>query len=209
MRYLRIPFCIRLLCFDELNPLEIPAWNLTVLVVFFATRYVWYRIFTPYNTLIWAIESGKVSAVKAALERGADMNGLPDSQEDEGMTPLDVAAGEGKIEIVSLLLDRGADVNLRDCWETPLTSASEDNRIAVVELLIARGATVNDEDENGSSALYRAAVEGKVAAVRVLLAHGANPNTHFIDGPQNTVLQVIGEFHHPEVAKVLRQAGAK
>jgi ankyrin repeat protein len=158
---------------------------------------------------MWAIASGNRSAVKAVLDSGTDPNGLPESQEDENVTPLAAAAADGKLEIVRLLLNRGADVNLSDCWEPPLAVAACEDRVEVVKLLIARGATVNDS-ERGSYALWRAAVEGKAASVRVLLAHGANPNSYNVDGSKKeTLLQVVEGFHLPEVVAILRQAGAK
>jgi ankyrin repeat protein len=183
---------------------------LAALFLCYCLQFLLHRVFTPYHRLMVAVESGKASAVKAALDRGADVNGLPDSREDENVSPLGAAAQEGEIEIVRLLLDRGADINMSDSWDPPLTAAAENDRVDVVKLLIARGAKVNDQGEQGSYALYRAAVDGKVAAVRVLLAHGANPNTYFIDGPQkNVLLHAVEELQQPEVAAVLRQAGAK
>lgn len=55
--------------------------------------------------LIEAIKSGNQAAVQQAIDAGAELN----SQDDQGWTPLNWAAGSGYLEIVELLLDRGAD----------------------------------------------------------------------------------------------------
>jgi Ankyrin repeats (3 copies)/Ankyrin repeat len=159
----------------------------------------------PNHALDEGIECGDVSAVKAALDRGANVDGLPESEESE-MSPLAGAAGEGKIEIVRLLLDRGADVNRVDGWGTPLFAAALYDKVDVVELMIARGANVNDDGSGGSTALWHAALHGKARAVKVLLAHGANRNTC---NPNSSLLEAVETDHLTEVAEILKRAGAK
>ena len=158
-----------------------------------------HRRYLAYDSLTTAIEANDISAVRAALDHGIDIDDVPVF---EGTSPLRQAAYEGKVEIVRLLLDRGADIDGFDGWSTPLDAAAENDQAAVIELLLARGAPGRDE------ALIRAAEDGKVAAVRVLLAHGANPNSGTHKG-EKTLLQVVKENHHPDVAALLLKAGAK
>src|SRR5262249_17534496 len=69
---------------------------------------------------LWAaVRNGDAKAVKAALDKGADVN----ARNEIGVTALWIAASKGKLEIVELLLDRGADVNSRDgiWYQTPLS----------------------------------------------------------------------------------------
>src|SRR5436190_22519010 len=84
------------------------------------------------NRALWdGIESGDVSEVKAALDRGANVDGIPESEKFEAVSPLAWAASDGKIEIVRLLLDRGADVNMNDGWGTPLFHAALYDKVEV------------------------------------------------------------------------------
>lgn len=55
--------------------------------------------------LIEAIKSGNRAAVQEAIDAGAELN----SQDTQGWTPLNWAAGSGQLEIVELLLEYGAD----------------------------------------------------------------------------------------------------
>ena len=55
--------------------------------------------------LIEAIKSGNRAAVQEAIDGGAELN----SQDNQGWTPLNWAAGSGQLEIVELLLEHGAD----------------------------------------------------------------------------------------------------
>lgn len=162
---------------------------------------------TPYRSLMKAIYSGDVKAVRAELDRGTDPDDLPFAV-DEPIGPLCAAAANGKVEIVKLLLDRGAKVNCGDGWSySPLQAAAEQNQVAVMELLFARGASVIDCANGDSYALWSAAERGKVEAVKCLLAHGANPNFQ-ADGSE-TLLSAVEERHQKAVARELRKAGAK
>jgi outer membrane protein assembly factor BamB/ankyrin repeat protein len=69
---------------------------------------------------LWAaVRNSDAKAVKAALDRGADVN----AKNEIGITALWIAASKGKLEVIDLLLERGADVNARDgiWYQTPLS----------------------------------------------------------------------------------------
>jgi ankyrin repeat protein len=62
------------------------------------------------KALIRAIRSNSTGDVTSLIERGANVN----AKDEEGATPLMIAAGMGRVEMVKLLLSKGADVNARD-----------------------------------------------------------------------------------------------
>jgi hypothetical protein len=71
------------------------------------------------------------------------------NQEDEDLvTPLNIACDEGKIEIVKLLLEQpNIDLNKKDKWnDSPLSSAAKNNHKEIVQLLKNAGATYPIKD---------------------------------------------------------------
>ena len=83
-------------------------------------------------TLFEAVESGEVSAVKAALAEAPDVNALGTDRR----TPLIEAAGNGHLEIVQLLLAAGAEPRWRDgSDETALLRAAANGHLAVARVL--------------------------------------------------------------------------
>src|SRR3712207_2495053 len=65
------------------------------------------------NEKLWeAARSGDAAAVRALLERGADVN----ARFRYGQTALFKAAERGHVEVVKLLLERGADPNVKDTF---------------------------------------------------------------------------------------------
>jgi outer membrane protein assembly factor BamB len=101
----------------------------------------------PASGLLDAVGKGDVAAVTALLDRGADVN----ASNDQGLTPLFVAADRANVALVRLLLARGADPERTQelMWgKTALaiasvgTSGVRDDRARseLVALLVGRGA---------------------------------------------------------------------
>ena len=89
--------------------------------------------------LISASVGGNTAAVKALLEKGADVNGKNTS----GHTALICAAKFGHTETVQLLLPKGADTNAKDIWnETALGYAAKNGHLTTGEALLAGAADI-------------------------------------------------------------------
>ena len=112
-----------------------------------------------------------MTVAAALLDHKAEV----DARDDNGMTPLLVAALSGHREIAALLLDHGADREARDSagGATPLYQAAAWGRTGVVELLIGRGADVNARNHAGRTPLGAALAGGSADAARILREHGA------------------------------------
>jgi ankyrin repeat protein len=103
-----------------------------------------------------------------------------------------------------LLIDRGADANARDKngW-TPLMHAVSGRHADTVAALLKRP-EVDPEarEENGSTALHIAALNGDETITRLLIEHGADLEIRTSRG--YTAAEVASAARHPEVARLLR-----
>jgi ankyrin repeat protein len=95
------------------------------------------------------------------LDAGADTA----LRNNEGSTPLILAAFKGHESVVQLLIARGADLNLRDA-----VRSRRDAQLAQRDSLTARAAQI------GTTALAMAARKHHAGVVQLLLVAGADPN---------------------------------
>jgi len=142
-------------------------------------------------TFVVAAALGKLDAVKANVESGADLSadrgaGPPPSPDDDW--PADSArvrgdvlshamvsaARNGHSQVVAYLLDRGAAIDAKGVFGgTGLHWAALNGHRDTVELLIARGASLTIEDVRFKSTSEGWAIErGHMEIAEVLRAHG-------------------------------------
>lgn len=89
--------------------------------------------------LFAASESGDTERVREFLEAGANVN----VKNNEGCTPLHLAASYGHPDTCEALINAGADVNTGNDWkETPLLWAARAGHLETCKLLIDAGADV-------------------------------------------------------------------
>ena len=95
----------------------------------------------------------------------------PDVQNQQGNTPLSLAAQLGWVEGADLLLRQRASIDLANArGETPLILAVQRRDLAMVRLLMSRGANPKRTDNvAGYSALDYATRDGRVDAIVKLL----------------------------------------
>jgi len=143
-----------------------------------------------------AARKGDVAAVKAFLDKGVDVN----AKTNYGATALSYACDKGHVEVVKLLLERGANVNAKDTFygEVPIGWAIDKGHTEIVKLLLAHGA------EGKERALTSAAEAGNAELVKAVLEKGdLKPET------LSTALGRATKNNHPEVAELLKKAGAQ
>ncbi|KAF7546004.1 hypothetical protein G7Z17_g8749 [Cylindrodendrum hubeiense] len=92
--------------------------------------------------------------------------------DDDGATPLILAAASGAIKGVSLLLEAGADIDHADDWsQTALYSALHSNSGEVIELLLKYGANPNIGADSGHSPLEVTVGKNHAEYAKILLEY--------------------------------------
>ena len=105
-----------------------------------------------WTPLIWAAREGRVNAVRALLERGADPN-LPDSS-GNGWTPLLHAIHRDQPDVVEALLDGGAKADRQiGNGLSPLMMAAGYGQTETVKALLQNGANPRRMNDRGENAL--------------------------------------------------------
>ncbi len=154
--------------------------------------------------MFWAVRKDDVADVDAFAKVG----GI-DAGDEFGRTGLGYAAVNGSQQMVTHLIGAGAQADHADHFGvTALMMAAEarDDAEVLDALVQASQGKVDSRDQGGNSALNYAARVGRMENVQKLLAGGASVGGENSDGW--TVLDIASKSGHPEVAQVLRKAGA-
>lgn len=140
---------------------------------------------------------GSVEKMRAALEEGAEVDHIADSNPE-----LYKAAYHDQREFVKLLLEFKADPNYKtSTGYTALMSASNDGYFEVAQMLIKAGADVNAAHDNGKTPLHYAAERGQGGIIKLLLENGANANA--VDNRMNIPAD-LADKDFPRLADLLR-----
>lgn len=152
---------------------------------------------TPDEDLLTASRKGDLAGVKAALEKGANV----EAKTRHGVTPLYYAASNGHLEVVKLLVDKGADVSIKDTFYrfSALGFAIDRKHPDVAQYLLEKGC------KNGPESLDSAVNEGMTGVVRAIVDSAAKPTQDQL----NEALRSAEVKKNDEIADILRKAGAK
>ncbi|HND55254.1 MAG TPA: ankyrin repeat domain-containing protein, partial [Pirellulaceae bacterium] len=154
----------------------------------------------------------KPDIARALLDAGAD----PNHSDDQGRTPLMIAANHHRAPCLRLLLKAGARPNPGGSPSvSPLWCAVRRQLAPPVRWLLAAGADPNlawnepdssDSDLGaGTTPLMYAAAKGRIRSVRLLLDAGADASR--VDERGRTALQLAIANRHAAVADLLMPAG--
>lgn len=140
------------------------------------------------SVLMNAVMNNKLGVVQWLVSNGA-MKSI-NRQNEEGRTPLHVAASKGNLEIVKLLAGLGADLEIKNNHgNTPLTLAIIFKKYDVVDYLIKLGADINTVNNDGMTPLHQAGLNGEPVLFANLME--SNGRLEVLDCNENTPLFLL------------------
>ena len=156
------------------------------------------------TTLHHACWSEQCEVVKILLEKDPDS---ANRLNDEGESPLILAARRSNLVIVQLLLDNGARPDCGDAdGIVPLHIAAEKGELFLGKALLAAGADLNRKASDGRTPLIFAARSGRNDFTAMLIEAGADVNS--VDNRQHSALFYASEAGYAEIVEQLLMAGA-
>ncbi len=134
---------------------------------------------------------------------------LVDAKDQNGNTPLHIAAQKGHFEIAELLIKNDADVNAKENdGNTPLHLSALFGKTAITKLLLQNDANVQARDEEGNVPLHKSTFfNNQTADTELLLQYGTD--IHVRDNAGNTPLHVSALFGNTTIAHILLNEGAE
>ena len=125
------------------------------------------------NVLLIASQYGSIAVIEQLLSV-VDIN----SRDDEGNTPLMVAAACANVQAVNYLLEKDADLLLtgKSGWSL-LHFASQGGNVAIIETILSKGLDIDIKDDCGTglTPLAVSILFKNLEALNYLLNKGANP----------------------------------
>lgn len=149
-----------------------------------------------------AAKVGDVEAIRALLQKGADLN----ARRDDGRSPLSGALSNGQTEVAGMLLSVGADPNTVDeTGEAPLHITAKMGDEEATRALLRHGANPNAKEAgDDESPLHHAIDHPEI--VRMLLSAGADPNARKMG--DESPLHPAARYGDTQVVSMLLEAGA-
>jgi ankyrin repeat protein len=125
---------------------------------------------------MWAaVQERDFTEIKRLVAQGSSL----ETRNNEGWTPVLVAARAGDFELAKVLVEAGAEVNVRSTHafgSTALCFATHSGSLELLKLLIGHGGQVNAPSRNGLTPLGLAILETNYPMVKMLIAKGADVN---------------------------------
>ena len=143
----------------------------------------------------YATVNGHKDIVELLINRGAQVN----AKTDNGFTPRDWAIKRSHTHIADLLKTYGGKTS-------SIHTHVRDGDLAGVQAYLDAGVDINARDENGSTPLHWAALEGHKDIVELLINQGAQVNAK--DNTANTPLDLAIRYEKLAIADLLRAQGA-
>jgi hypothetical protein len=149
-----------------------------------------------------AASRDQTDIVELLIRAGAN----PNVKDQEGLTPLHLAAGNhSSTNLASTLISEGANVNAKNKYGyTPLHIVAFSPLKDLAELLIGAGANIHAQDKDGKTPLHFAASYRRNDTAALLIHAGANIHAQDKDG--KTPLDIAKKYKNTQMIQLLEKA---
>ncbi|XP_048761904.2 uncharacterized protein LOC125670652 isoform X3 [Ostrea edulis] len=151
-------------------------------------------------TIHEAAERGNLNRVQELLTHFSEMK---DNTNEQGLTPLHLAAKFGRVDIVKWLTINDVNLN-RETPQgySPIHLAAMNGHVNCLMVLHAMGAILTCRTLDKKTPLHLAAMNGHVECVKWLVANRGSLSVK--DDMGRTPREIAEEFHHEDVLKFLK-----
>ncbi|CAJ0567765.1 unnamed protein product, partial [Mesorhabditis spiculigera] len=157
-----------------------------------------------WTPLMWAVYKNQPQILEFLLSHRAHVNLI---DEEDGLTPLIVAAGRGFTDCVRILIGHDAQVNACDKFgSTALIWAARKGHLPVVQILLNAGAEVDAVGMYSSTALMLATRGNYLHVVDLLLSR--DPNVNVVDQNGLSALSIAAKEGYADICDSLIKCGA-
>jgi ankyrin repeat protein len=160
--------------------------------------------------LHWAVMLGKEEVAVFLIKNGANINVIGLDENDK-VTPLDIAVIKKNEKMIRLLLKLGANVEgipeNKQNW--PLEEAVIDGSIEIAQILLNHGANISREGVDNDSLLNIAVISKQMKSINFLLSKGVPVNVPDHNVEHTSALHWAALRGNKEIAQILIDHGAK
>jgi uncharacterized protein len=160
--------------------------------------------------LLRCVRAGQTQLALAALDRGANPNGVPPANDRDQRSVVELASVSPDVRLLRGLIAKGADLNRAHAGLPPLIAATRDSlegRPDAVMMLLTNGADPRCADARGETPLHCAVLCEKPILAALLCDAGAPLDAQNADG--FTPLGVACAASNWDMVRFLLERGAK
>ena len=151
-------------------------------------------------------KSGELELVKYACNKGSPVEAL----DCKRRSPVFIAATYNHLDIVKYLVSLGVNLNKKAIASDPiLYPVMTNDNVELIDFLCRQKININDENEEGYTALHKAAKKGYFEIVKCLLKYGADINHRAYIDNDKTPLDCSIQKGNIQIVKYLIEHGAK
>lgn len=155
------------------------------------------------DSIVDSPESDHVACLRLLHELGASIT----TPENNGCTPVYMAAAAGQVDSLRALHELGADISTAaNAGDTPVYAAAYNGHADAIRVLHELGADISVAAENGDNPVCAAAFNGHPDAIRTLYELGADLTVRSHNG--DTAVCSAAFNGHVGAIRVLRELGA-